>query len=50
MAKVSEMMVKKLRRFTEDRILTEAKGGFRSHRRCLDQWLVLKGVCELRKR
>ena len=26
----------------------EAQRGFRSHRRCSDQWLVLRGVCELR--
>ena len=23
-------------------------GGFRSHRRCSDQWLVFRGVCELK--
>ena len=28
----------------------EAQRGFRSHMRCSDQWLVLRGVCELRKR
>ena len=28
--------------------MTEAQGGFRSDR-CLDQWLVLRGVCKLRK-
>ena len=28
----------------------ETQGGFKSHRRCSDQWLVLRGVCELRKR
>ena len=27
----------------------EAQGGLRSHRRCLDQWLVLRGMCELKK-
>ena len=30
------VMVSRLGRFTEDRILTEAQGGFRSHRSCLD--------------
>ena len=33
-------------RFAEDRILTEAQGGFRGHRRCSDQWLVMRGVKE----
>ena len=43
-------MVRRLRRFAEDRILMVAHGGFRNHMRCSDQWLVLRGVCELRKR
>ena len=43
------VMARKLGRFAEGRILTEAQGVFRSHRRCSDQWLVLRGVCELRK-
>ena len=51
MAKVFMIvMVRGLRRFAEDRIFREAQGGFRSHRRCSDQLLMLKGVCELRKR
>ena len=37
-------MARRLGRFAEDRILTEAQGGFRSHKRCSDQWLVLRGV------
>ena len=37
-------------RFAEDRILTEAQRGFRSGRRCSDQWLVLRGVGEVQKR
>ena len=44
------VMAMRLGRFTEDRILTEAQGGFRSHRRYSDQWLVLRCVCELRKK
>ena len=36
-------------RFAEDRILTSA-GRIRSGRRCSDQWLVLIGACEVRKR
>ena len=44
------VMARRLGRFAEDKILTEAQEGFRSHRRCSDQWLVLWGVCELRKR
>ena len=43
-------MVSRLGRFAEDRILTEAPVGSRDHKRCSDQWLVLMGVCELRKR
>ena len=42
--------MRRLGRFAEDRILIEAQGRFRSGRRCLDQWLVLSGVCEVRKR
>ena len=30
--------------------MTEGQGGFRSHRRCSNHWLALKGVCELWKR
>ena len=44
------VMARRFGRFAEDRILTEAQGGFRSHRRCSDSWLVLRGVCELRMR
>ena len=47
MAKVfMRVVARRLRlgRFVEDRILTEAQGVFRSHRRCSHQWLVLRGV------
>ena len=30
--------------------MTETQGGFRSGRRCSDQWLVLRGICEVQKR
>ena len=51
MAKVfMRVIARRLGRFTEDRILTEAQRGFKSHRRSSGQWLVLSGVCELRKR
>ena len=30
--------------------MTDAQGGFRSGRRCFDQWLVLRGVSEVQKR
>ena len=36
--------------FAEEEILTEAQGGFRSERRCADQILILRGVCELRRK
>ena len=36
--------------FAEDRILTKVQEGFRSGRRWLDQWLVLRGVCKVWKR
>ena len=36
------VMARRFGRFAKDRILTEAQGGFRSHRRCSDQWLVLR--------
>ena len=41
--------MRRLRRFSEDRILTEAQRGLRSGR-CSDQQLVLRGVCEVQKR
>ena len=44
------VLVRGLGRFAEDRILTDALGGFRISRRCSDQWLVLRSVCEVRKR
>ena len=36
--------------FAEEEILTEAQGRFRSERRCADQILILRGVCELRRK
>ena len=44
------VMAGRLGMFAEGKILTEPQGGFRSHRICSHQWLVLRGVCELRKR
>ena len=44
------LLARRLGRFAEDRILTEAHGGFRCGSRCSDQWFVLRGVCEVRKR
>ena len=44
------VIARRLGRFSEDRILTEAQGGFRSHRGCSDQCLVLRGMCDLRKK
>ena len=43
-------LARRLGRFDEDRILTEVQGGFRSGRRCSDQWLLLRDVCEVWKR
>ena len=40
MAKVfMKEMATRLERYAEDRILTEAQGGFRSHMSCSNQWL-----------
>ena len=44
------VLARRLGRFAEDRILTKAQRGFRSHKKCLDQCLVVRGVCKLRKR
>ena len=44
------VLTRRLGRFAEDRILTEAQGGFRSGKICSDQWLVLRGVCKVQKR
>ena len=44
------VLARRLGRFAEHRILTEVQTGFRSGRRCSDQWLMLRGVCEVRKR
>ena len=43
------ILARRLGRVAEDRILTEVQGGW-SGKRCSDQWLVLRGVCEVRKR
>ena len=44
------VLVWRLGRFAEDRILIEVQGGSRSCRRYLDQWLALRFVCGMRKR
>ena len=44
------VLARRLKRFAKDRILTEVQGGFKSGRRCSDQWLVLRGVCQIWKR
>ena len=44
------VLARRLGRFAEDMILTEVQGEFRSGRTCSDQWLVLRGVCEVQKR
>ena len=41
---------RRLGEYAEERILTEALGGFRAKRNCSDQILILRGVCELRRR
>ena len=41
------VLIRRLGRLAEGRILTELQGEFRSCRRCSDQWLVLRGLCEL---
>ena len=43
------VLARRLGRFAEDRTLTQAQGGFRSGRRCSDQRLVLRDVCEVRR-
>ena len=44
------VLARSLGRFAEDRILTEAHGGFRSGRQYSDQWSMQRGVCEVLKR
>ena len=46
----TRVLTGRLGEFAEESILTEAQGGFRAKRRCADQILILRGVCELRKR
>ena len=41
------VLARRLGRFAKDRILTKVQGGFRSVRRCSDQWLLPRGVCEV---
>ena len=43
-----KVLARRLERFAKDRISTEAQvqGWFRSDR-CSDEWLVLRGVCEV---
>ena len=43
------VLARRLGRFAEDRILTEAQGGFRSSWRCSDQWLVLRDYVRCRR-
>ena len=47
---MARLLSKRLSVYAEEEILTEAQGGFRSERRCADQILILRGVCELRRR
>ena len=43
-------LTRRLGEFAEESILTEAQGEFRGKRSCADQILVLRGVCELRRK
>ena len=45
-----KLLSRRLSTFAEEEILTEAQGGFRSERRCADQILILRGLCELRRK
>ena len=47
---LAKLLSRRLGIFAEEEILTEAQGGFRSERRCADQILILRGVCELRRK
>ena len=47
---LTRLLSKRLSAYAEEEILTEAQGGFRSERRCADQILILRGVCELRRK
>ena len=47
---MARLLSKRLSVYAEEEILTEAQGGFRAERRCADQILILRGVCELRRR
>ena len=46
----TRVLTRRLGEYAEERILTEAQGGFRAKRSCSDQILTLRGICELRRR
>ena len=46
----TRVLTRRLGEYAEERILTEAQGGFRAKRSCSDQILILRGVCKLRRR
>ena len=46
----ARILTVRLGEYAEENILTDAQGGFRAKRRCADQIMILRGVCELRKR
>ena len=47
---LAKMLSRRPSTFAEKEILSEAQGGFSSERRCADQILILRGVCELRRK
>ena len=46
----ARILTVRLGEYAEENILTDAQGEFTAKRRCADQFMILKGVCELRKR
>ena len=46
----TRVLTRRLGEYAEERILTEAQGGFQAKRSCSDQILTLRGICELRRR
>ena len=44
------LLTNRLGRYAKEKILAVVQGGFRSRKRCADQVLELRGLCELRKR
>ena len=46
----TRVLTRQLGEYAEERILTEAQGGFRAKRSCSDQILILSGVCKLSRR